>query len=165
MHPVREGSPHDPPPSQFARPNPREQQPGVHSPRNPRPAADPSPTILKRTKAPDCARSPREDIAINPDSERPNVTDDSGTIPQKRDRSTAPAVHRSEIERRADELRDVARACKTLNEFRAATGWNMETARHAREVLGLDLPDAKLRAGPPTAGQANPKQPKKGATK
>lgn len=71
----------------------------------------------------------------------------------------------SEIENRADELRTIAKSCKTLNEFRALTGWNMETARHAREVLGLDLPDAKLRAGPPTAGQANPKPTKKGATK
>lgn len=71
----------------------------------------------------------------------------------------------SELQDRADELRAIAKGCKTLNEFRAATGWNMETARHAREVLGLDLPDAKLRAGPPTAGQANPKPTKKGATK
>ena len=71
----------------------------------------------------------------------------------------------SELIERADELRAIAAKCKNLNEFRAATGWNMETARPAREVLGLDLPDAKLRAGPPTAGQANPKQPKKGATK
>ena len=71
----------------------------------------------------------------------------------------------SEIIDRADELRAIAAKCKTLNEFRALTGWNMETARHAREVLGLDLPDAKLRAGPPTAGQANPKPTKKGATK
>jgi hypothetical protein len=93
------------------------------------------------------------------------VTDDSGTIPQKRDRSTAPAAHRSEIERRADELRDVARACKTLNEFRAATGWNMETARHAREVLGLDLPDARLKTGPATVGRAVPKPVKKGSAK
>ena len=71
----------------------------------------------------------------------------------------------SEIIDRADELRAIAAKCKTINEFRAATGWNMETARHAREVLGLNLPDAKLRAGPPTAGQANPKQPKKQAGK
>ena len=67
----------------------------------------------------------------------------------------------SEIIDRADELRAIAAKCKTINEFRAATGWNMETARHAREVLGLDLPDAKLRAGPPTAGQAVPKPTKR----
>ena len=71
----------------------------------------------------------------------------------------------SELIDRADELRAIAAKCKNINEFRAATGWNMETARHAREVLGLDLPDAKLRAGPPTVGQANPKQPKKQAGK
>ena len=67
----------------------------------------------------------------------------------------------SEIEDRADELRAIAAKCKTINEFRAATGWNMETARHAREVLGLDLPDAKLRAGKPTVGQAVPKPTKR----
>ena len=67
----------------------------------------------------------------------------------------------SEIQTRADELRAIAKGCKNLNEFRALTGWNMETARHAREVLGLDLPDAKLRTGPATAGQACPKPTKK----
>jgi hypothetical protein len=67
----------------------------------------------------------------------------------------------SEIERRADELRDIARACKTLNDFAKATGFSMETARYARETLGLNLPDARLKAGPATEAKANPKQPKK----
>lgn len=67
----------------------------------------------------------------------------------------------SEIIDRADELRAIAKGCKTLNEFRALTGWNMETARHAREVLGLDLPDARLKTGPATAGRAVPKPVKK----
>ena len=69
----------------------------------------------------------------------------------------------SEIEDRADELRAIAAkpSCKTLNDFAKATGFSMEIARHAREVLGLDLPDAKLRAGPPTAGQAVPKPTKR----
>jgi hypothetical protein len=67
----------------------------------------------------------------------------------------------SEITRRAEELRDVARACKTLNDFAKATGLSMEIARHARETLGLNLPDARLKAGPATEAKANPKQPKK----
>ena len=71
----------------------------------------------------------------------------------------------SELIDRADELRAIAAKCKTINEFRAATGWNMETARHAREVLGLDLPDAKLRTGPATAGRAVPKPVKKAGGK
>ena len=73
----------------------------------------------------------------------------------------------SELQDRAAEIRAIAHnpKCKTVNDLAKAFGWNMETARHAREVLGLDLPDAKLRAGPPTAGQANPKPTKKGATK
>lgn len=71
----------------------------------------------------------------------------------------------SEIIDRADELRAIAAKCKTLNDLAKRLGWSMEIARHANTVLGLDLPDAKLRAGPPTAGQANPKLTKKGATK
>jgi hypothetical protein len=67
----------------------------------------------------------------------------------------------SEIIERADEIRAIAAKCKTLNDLARAFGWNMETARHAREVLGLDLPDAKLRTGPATAGQACPKPTKK----
>lgn len=67
----------------------------------------------------------------------------------------------SEIIDRADELRSIAAECKNLNEFRAATGWNMETARHAREVLGLDLPDARLKTGPAKAAQAHPKPVKR----
>jgi hypothetical protein len=67
----------------------------------------------------------------------------------------------SEIERRSEELRDIARACTNLNEFAKAVGWRMETARHANTVLSLNLPDARLRAGPATEAKANPKQPKK----
>ena len=67
----------------------------------------------------------------------------------------------SEIIDRADEIRAIAAKCKTLNEFRALTGWNMETARHAREVLGLDLPDARLKTGPAKAAQAHPKPVKR----
>jgi hypothetical protein len=67
----------------------------------------------------------------------------------------------SEITRRAEELRDIARACKTLNDFAKATGFSMEIARHARETLGLNLPDARLQTGPKTEAKANPKQPKK----
>jgi hypothetical protein len=89
------------------------------------------------------------------------VTDDSGTIPQKRDRSTAPAAHGSEIETRAEELRDIARACATLNDFAKATGWTMEIARHANQALSLGLPDAKLKTGPATAGRAVPKPVKR----
>lgn len=71
----------------------------------------------------------------------------------------------SEITRRAEELRDVARACATLNDFARATGFSMEIARHARDVLSLDLPDARLKTGPATAGRAVPKPAKKGAGK
>ena len=84
-------------------------------------------------------------------------------IPANRDSSKANAAHRSELETRADELRAIAAkpSCKTLNDFAKATGFSMEIARHAREVLGLDLPDAKLRTGPATAGRAVPKPVKK----
>jgi len=67
----------------------------------------------------------------------------------------------SEIQTRADELRAIASKCKTLNDFARVTGFSMEIARHARETLGLNLPDARLRAGPATEAKANPKQPKK----
>ena len=69
----------------------------------------------------------------------------------------------SELIDRADELRAIAAkpSCKTLNDFAKATGFSMEIARHAREVLGLDHPDAKLRAGKPTVGQAVPKPTKR----
>ena len=63
----------------------------------------------------------------------------------------------SEIERRADELRDVARACKTLNDFAKVTGFSMEIARHAAKVLSLDLPDAKQQAGKRTEARSVPK--------
>jgi hypothetical protein len=89
------------------------------------------------------------------------VTDDSGTIPQKRDRSTAPAAHRSEIERRSEELRDIARACTNLNEFAKAVGWRMEIARHANQVLSLGLGDARLQTGPKTEAKAVPKPVKR----
>ena len=71
----------------------------------------------------------------------------------------------SEIIERADELRDIARACKTLNDFAKATGFSMEIARHTRDILALNLPDARLKAGPATEAKANPKQPKKQAGK
>ena len=69
----------------------------------------------------------------------------------------------SEIEDRAAEIRAIAHnpKCKTINDLAKAFGWNMETARHAREVLGLDLPDARLPTGPATAGQAHPKPVKR----
>jgi hypothetical protein len=67
----------------------------------------------------------------------------------------------SEIIERADELRAIASKCKTINDFRAATGWTMETCRHARDVLALNLPDAKLQTGPAKAGQAHPKPVKR----
>lgn len=73
----------------------------------------------------------------------------------------------SELQDRAAEIRAIAHnpKCKTVNDLAKAFGWTMEIARHANQVLALNLPDAKLRAGPPTAGQANPKPTKKGATK
>jgi hypothetical protein len=69
----------------------------------------------------------------------------------------------SEIIERADELRAIAAkpSCKTLNDFAKATGFSMEIARHASQVLALNLPDARLKAGPATEAKANPKQPKK----
>jgi hypothetical protein len=67
----------------------------------------------------------------------------------------------SEITRRAEELRDIARACKTLNDFARVTGFSMEIARHASAILALNLPDARLQTGPKTEAKANPKSPKK----
>jgi len=67
----------------------------------------------------------------------------------------------SELSERADELRAIAAKCKTLNDFARVTGFSMEIARHARETLALNLPDARLKAGPATEAKANPKQPKK----
>ena len=92
---------------------------------------------------------------------------DNSQLNRDRDSSKANAAHRSELETRADEIRGIAakRTCKNINDLAHELGWNMETARHANQVLALNLPDAKLRAGPPTAGQANPKQPKKQAGK
>ena len=84
---------------------------------------------------------------------------DNSQLNRDRDSSKANAAHRSELETRADELRAIAAkpSCKTLNDFAKATGFSMEIARHAREVLGLNLPDAKLRAGPPAAGRQGPR--------
>jgi hypothetical protein len=67
----------------------------------------------------------------------------------------------SEIQTRADELRAIASKCKTINDFARATGFSMETARWARETLGLELPDARLRAGPATEAKAVPKPVKR----
>jgi hypothetical protein len=67
----------------------------------------------------------------------------------------------SEIIDRADELRAIAKTCTNLNEFAKAVGWRMEIARHANQVLALNLPDAKLQTGPAKAGQAHPKPVKR----
>lgn len=69
----------------------------------------------------------------------------------------------SEIQQRADELKQTAQGCSTLNEFAKAVGWNMETARHANSVLALNLPDAKLKTGPVKVAQSCPKPVKKSA--
>jgi hypothetical protein len=66
----------------------------------------------------------------------------------------------SELEDRADELRALAAKCKTINDFARVTGFSMEIARHARTVLGLDLPDAKLQTGKRTEARAVPKPTK-----
>jgi len=67
----------------------------------------------------------------------------------------------SEIHTRAEELRSIASNCKTINDFARHLGWSMEVARHARETLGLDLPDARLPAGPRTEAKAVPKPVKR----
>lgn len=69
----------------------------------------------------------------------------------------------SEIQTRATELREIAAKCKTLNDFARELSWSMEVSRHARDVLGLDLPDARLPVGPATAGRAVPKPQSKKA--
>ena len=88
-------------------------------------------------------------------------------IPANRDSSMANAAHRSELETRADEIRGIAakRTCKNINDLAHELGWNMETARHANQVLSLGLPDAKLKTGPATAGRAVPKPVKKAGGK
>ena len=65
--------------------------------------------------------------------------------------------------RRADEIRGVAAKpeCKTINDLATAFGWNMETARHANQVLSLGLSDAKLQAGKRTEARSVPKPVKK----
>jgi hypothetical protein len=69
----------------------------------------------------------------------------------------------SEIIDRADELRAIAAkpSCKTLNDFAKATGFSMEIARHASQVLALNLPDAKLQIGPKTEARSVPKPVKR----
>jgi len=67
----------------------------------------------------------------------------------------------SEIITRALELRAIASKCKTLNDFARVTGFSMEVARHARETLGLELPDARLQTGPRTEAKAVPKPVKR----
>lgn len=67
----------------------------------------------------------------------------------------------SEIQTRADELRAIAAKCKNLNDFARVTGFPMEIARHTRDILGLELPDAKLRTGPAKVAQAHPKPVKR----
>lgn len=89
------------------------------------------------------------------------MTSDNSYLNPERDKAKAAAAHGSELERRADELRDVARACATINDFARAAGFSMEVARHARSVLNLDLPDAKLQAGKRTEARAVPKPTKK----
>jgi hypothetical protein len=71
----------------------------------------------------------------------------------------------SELETRADEIRGIAQSCKTINDLAKRLGWSMEITRHANTVLSLDLPDARLKTGPATAGRAVPKPTKKGAGK
>lgn len=71
----------------------------------------------------------------------------------------------SEIIDRADEIRGISQSCKTINDLARKLGWSMEVSRHARDVLGLDLPDAKLKTGPATAGRAVPKPTKKAGGK
>jgi hypothetical protein len=67
----------------------------------------------------------------------------------------------SEIETRADEIRGIAQSCKTINDLARKLGWSMEITRHANTVLSLDLPDARLKTGPATAGRAVPKPVKR----
>ena len=67
----------------------------------------------------------------------------------------------TELEQRSDELRAIAKTCKTINDFARATGFSMETASWARETLGLELPDARLKAGPATEAKAVPKPVKR----
>ena len=92
---------------------------------------------------------------------------DNSQLNRDRDSSKASAAHRSELIDRADEIRGIAakRTCKNINDLAHELGWNMETARHANQVLSLGLPDAKLKTGPATAGRAVPKPMKKAGGK
>ena len=67
----------------------------------------------------------------------------------------------SEIIDRADEIRGIAQSCRTINDLAKRLGWSMEIARHTRDILGLELPDAKLRTGPAKVAQAHPKPVKR----
>ena len=69
----------------------------------------------------------------------------------------------SELQDRAAEIRAIAHnpKCKTVNDLAKAFGWTMEIARHANQVLNLDLPDARLKTGPAKAAQAHPKPVKR----
>jgi hypothetical protein len=69
----------------------------------------------------------------------------------------------SEIIDRADEIRAIAHnpKCKTINDLATAFGWNMETARHANQVLSLGLGDARLQTGPKTEARSVPKPVKR----
>jgi hypothetical protein len=67
----------------------------------------------------------------------------------------------SEIQTRADELRAIAAKCRTLNDFARVTGFPMEIARHTRDILALNLPDARLQTGPRTEAKAVPKPVKR----
>jgi len=67
----------------------------------------------------------------------------------------------SEIEDRAARIRAIAETCLTVNELAKRLGWNMETARHANQVLSLNLPDARLQTGPRTEAKAVPKPVKR----
>jgi hypothetical protein len=66
----------------------------------------------------------------------------------------------SEIDRRADEIRAIAKGCKTINDLAKHLGWSMEVTRHANTVLSLGLADAKLQAGKRTEARSVPKPQK-----
>ena len=63
----------------------------------------------------------------------------------------------SELIDRADEIRGLAQKCKTINDLATVMVWNMETARHANQVLSLGLSDAKLQGGKRTEARSVPK--------
>lgn len=67
----------------------------------------------------------------------------------------------SEIERRADEIRELAKSCITLRDLAMKTGWPMETIIHWNKELELGLVPAKLALGGKREAQAVPKPQKK----